>query len=114
MNFSRQRKKVMKPRIYISVILTLLLANLDGKNTLAQSSPVAIVIEAKGKVEVKSKKLPKYTKITNGYKLSSGDLLRVQKGSKGIIRCTSNLTTWIIPDDGLPVGVANTCSRRRS
>jgi hypothetical protein len=106
----------MKRKIYIPIVLTLLLTTLDGKNTLARtsSSHVAIVSKVNGKVEVKRKKSSQYKQIKENEGLYSGDLLRVQKGSKGIIRCTSNSTTWTIPDDGLPIGVANTCSRRKS
>lgn len=43
--------------------------------------------------------------------LNRGDLLRVQKGSKAVIRCTNfRSITRTVPDDGIPWGVTSVCS----
>jgi hypothetical protein len=40
----------------------------------------------------------------------SGDLMRAERGAKGVIVCNYNSTAWVVPDDGVPWGPATTCS----
>lgn len=100
----------MKFRVSIPIILTLILATVDGKILVAQPNPIAHLIESNGKVELKRDGSSDYKTIGKGEPLYFGDLLRVQKGSTAVMRCTSNSATWSVPDDGVPRGVANTCS----
>lgn len=101
----------MKFRVSIPIILTLMLAAVDGRILLAKQSPIAYLIEINGTVELKREGSSDYeVMIRDGEPLYFGDLLRVQKGAKAVIRCTSNSATWPVPDDGVPRGVANTCS----
>ncbi|AFY30926.1 hypothetical protein [Calothrix sp. PCC 7507] len=111
----------MKSRISVSVASSLILsASVYGlslqfnKYALAQSQPqnhIAEIIQVQGgRVELKRENSPNYSLTQRGEKLHLGDLLRVAKGVKVVIQCNLNKTNWIIPDDGLPWGVANTCS----
>lgn len=101
----------MKPRLSISIALTLMLSTLEGQIGLAQSRPIlARMIQVRGTVELKKEGSLNWRPTKEGETLFHGDLLRVQRGSRGVLRCTSDLTEWMIPDDGLPRGVANTCS----
>lgn len=75
-----------------------------------QKRPIAQMIRLEGKVEVKPEGKPAYRPARLNEWLFHGDLLRVSKGARGVIRCTSDSTNWTIPADGLPRGVANTCS----
>jgi hypothetical protein len=103
----------MKPIVCLPIVLTLSLAILNGGNLLAQRVLVARLIEVRGTVELKSEGESKYNRVNRGQNLYMGDLLRVRRGSRAVIRCTSNSTTWTVPDDGVPWGVTNTCSARR-
>ncbi|HBL13236.1 MAG TPA: hypothetical protein DD379_17925 [Cyanobacteria bacterium UBA11162] len=105
----------MKSRASIPIMLTLMLATLNGGTLLAQrnsTAAIARLIEARGTVELKQG--------TSNYRLAKkdenlyfGDLLKVQRGSKAVIQCTSDTSTWAVPDDGIPWGVASTCSLPR-
>lgn len=101
----------MKFRGSIPIGLTLMLAGVDGRMLVAQSPPIAYLIEVKGTVELKREGSSDYEVMTrDGKPLYFGDLLLVQKGAKAVIQYTSNSATWPVPDDGVPRGVANTCS----
>ncbi|HBB32450.1 MAG TPA: hypothetical protein DDZ80_16030 [Cyanobacteria bacterium UBA8803] len=100
----------MKPKFSILIILTLMMAMLDGGMAKVQPKPLAQMIEVKGMVQLKREGSSNWSQTQKGEVLFLGDLLRVQRGSKGVIRCTLDLTQWTVPDDGLPRGVANTCS----
>lgn len=100
----------MKFRITMPIVLTLMLAAVDGRMLVAQPKPIAYLIESDGKVELNRDGSSDYKIIGKGEPLYFGDLLRVQKGSTAVMRCTSNSATWSVPDDGVPRGVANTCS----
>ena len=100
----------MKFRVSMPIVLTLMLAAVDGKMLVAQPNPIAHLIESDGNVELKPDGSSDYKIASKGEPLYFGDLLRVQKGSTAVIRCTSNSATWSVPDDGVPRGVANTCS----
>ncbi len=100
----------MKFRVFMPIVLTLMLAVLDDKMLVAQPNPIAHLIESDGKVELKREGSSDYIMASKAEPLYFGDLLRVQKGSKAVMRCTSNSATWSVPDDGVPRGVANTCS----
>lgn len=84
------------------------------KSALAQSQSrnyIAEIIRVEGgRVELKRENSQSYSPTQRGERLNLGDLLRVTKGAKIVIQCNFNQTTWTVPDDGLPWGVANTCS----
>ncbi|MFB2978563.1 hypothetical protein [Microseira sp. BLCC-F43] len=103
----------MKRIIYMPIVLTLSLAILNCGSLLAERMLVAQLIEVRGRVELKKEGEQKYNRVNTSQPLYRGDLLRVQRGSRAVIRCTSNSTTWTVPDDGVPWGVTNTCSPRR-
>jgi transcription elongation factor len=67
-------------------------------------------LETSIRVEMKREKGSKYQKAKVGENLYLGDLVRVAKGGRGVVRCITNSRTWTIPDDNLPRGVANVCS----
>ncbi|WP_017656065.1 hypothetical protein [Fortiea contorta] len=112
----------MKSRMSLPVACSLVLsaASVNGLSpqfnqyALAQSqnqSPIAEIINVEGgRVELKRQNSPNYSLTQTGEKLNLGDLLRVAKGVKVIVQCNLNKTNWTVPDDGLPWGVANTCS----
>jgi hypothetical protein len=85
-----------------------------NKTAVAQSqsaTSIAEIIQAEGgKVQLKRENARDYTPTQTGEKLYLGDLLRVAKGATVVIQCKTDKTTWPVPDDGLPWGVANTCS----
>jgi hypothetical protein len=99
----------MKARVSIPIVLSLILATVDSGILSAQPTPIAKLIEGRG-VELKREGWLNYRPTSAGTDLNRGDLLRVQKGGRGVIRCTYNSTTWTVPDDGVPWGVTNTCS----
>lgn len=103
----------MKTNLSITLVLTLALAMVNEEILLAQKQPIAQVIESQG-MKVKREQSSEYKDIKVRENLYLGDLLRVPKGGKGVIQCTNNSTTWTVPDDDLPRGVANTCSPRKS
>ena len=111
----------MKVQVSIPIIIGLMFANLDGGIALSQKTsttknteqPIAQMIETRGSVEVRNHGQSNYHTARVGENLFMGDLVRVAKGSRAVVRCTSNLTTWRVPDDGVAWGVANTCSPRR-
>lgn len=76
-----------------------------------QSEPDAKIVERNGEtVLIKKKGKQRYTEIKiNNTALFLGDLLRVEKGKRVVVRCKDG-TKWTVPDDNLPWGVANTCS----
>ena len=93
------------------VIATALLLSVMG-NGLANAQPkpvIAEVLTVDGNVELKRGK-DDYRPVKEGEPLQNGDLLKARKGSKTMIRCMSNSSSWSVPDDGLPWGVANVCS----
>ena len=69
---------------------------------------LAEMIQVTGEVKLK-RRGDEYRQAKAGEALQFGDLLKASKGSKGIIRCSINFSTWTVPDDGLPWGVANVC-----
>ena len=76
---------------------------------LSQSpASLAEMIQVTGEVKLK-RRGDEYRQAKAGEALQFGDLLKASKGSKGIIRCSINFSTWTVPDDGLPWGVANVC-----
>lgn len=91
------------------MIFTLILTILDGV-TLAQSKSPAIaeLIEAKGNVTLQRNGSSRL--VQKGEPLYLGDLLVAEKGATAVIQCNIGKTTWTLPDEGLPWGVANTCS----
>jgi hypothetical protein len=104
----------MKSKVYVGIIATLALgmgswAMTTATAQVAQNNAIAQMVKAEGKVELKRGKAD-YRPAQAGEALFRGDLLKVQRGSRGVIRCTTDASTWAVPDDGLPWGVANTCS----
>ncbi len=63
---------------------------------------------SRGNVELK-RGAGNYWLVSVGEPLYSGDLLRVRRGSTAEIQCSADKTTWTVPDNGLPSGVANVC-----
>lgn len=111
----------MIPRVSLPVVFSLMLSALAyglslefNKYALAQSQTqnyIAEIIKVEGgRVELKREKSLNYNPTKTGEKLYLGDLLRVARGVKVVIQCNFNQTNWTVPDDGLPWGVANTCS----
>lgn len=101
----------MRLSVLIPVVLIFAFTLPTSEALLAQQKrPIAQMIRLEGKVELKSEGKPTYRPARLNEWLFHGDLLRVPKGARGVIRCTSDSTSWTIPADGLPRGVANTCS----
>lgn len=100
----------MRLKIVVPVVLTLVLVTPKGGAFLAQKQPIAKLVAVAGKVELKRDGQSSYRSVVTNEQLYHGDLLRVAKGARGVIRCTSDSTTWTIPADGVPRGVSNTCS----
>lgn len=111
----------MKGKISVPIALGLIVStsvygfSLGSDNTVllaqSQSQPDGWIVETKGEtVLIKPKSMKKYseTKINNTA-LYLGDLLRVEKGKRVVVKCKDG-TKWTVPDDNLPWGVANTCS----
>jgi hypothetical protein len=109
----------MKPAVSIPITVTLTIAILNSGVVSAprivqaqqqvQAAPLAQLIETMGKVEMKREKGSNYQTAKVGENLYLGDLVRVARGAKGVVRCTTGSRTWTIPDDNLPRGVANVC-----
>jgi len=80
---------------------------------MAQVSPplkLAEVLQVTGEVRLKrGGGNGDYRAVRPGETLQLGDLLKVSKGSRGVIRCSFNQSTWTVPDDGQPWGIANVC-----
>jgi hypothetical protein len=109
----------MKPAVLIPITVSLMLVALNSgvasapRRVQAQQRvqpPLAQLIETMGRVEIKRERGSDYQTAKVGENLYMGDLVRVAKGAKGVVRCTTNSRTWTIPDDNLPRGVANVCS----
>lgn len=110
----------MKLSVSIPIAVTLMITALNSGVLSApirvqaqqqvQPAPIAQLIETIGKVEMKREKGADYQTAKVGENLYLGDLLRVAKGAKAVVRCTTNSRTWTIPDDNVPRGVANVCS----
>ncbi|MGI0488653.1 hypothetical protein ACN4EK_24850 [Pantanalinema rosaneae CENA516] len=94
----------------ISLALTLVLIAPASESQFPPRQPIAQMVRVEGKVELKPQGQPNYRPVQVNERLYHGDLLRVERGGRGVIRCTADATTWTIPADGLPRGVANTCS----
>jgi hypothetical protein len=109
----------MKLAVSMPITVTLMIAAIQSGVVSAptrvqaqqqvQRAPLAQLETSKG-VEMKREKGSKYQKAKEGEYLYLGDLLRVAKGGRGVVRCTTNSRTWTIPDDNVPRGVANVCS----
>lgn len=110
----------MKLAVSIPIAVTLMITALNSGVVSApirvqaqqqvQPAPIAQLIETMGKVEIKREKGSNYQTAKVGENLYLGDLVRVAKGARGVVRCTTNSRTWTIPDDNVPRGVANVCS----
>ncbi|HSF74924.1 MAG TPA: hypothetical protein VLA84_14090 [Microcoleus sp.] len=111
----------MKLAVWIPITVTLMIAAIQSGVVSAprrvqaqqpvQPAPLAQLIETMGTVEIKRDvKGSNYQRAKVGENLYLGDLVRVAKGAKGVVRCTTNSRTWTIPDDNVPRGVANVCS----
>jgi len=110
----------MKLAVSMPITVTLMIAAIQSGVVSAptrvqaqqqvQRAPLAQLIQTMGVVEMKREKGSNYQKAKEGEYLYLGDLLRVAKGGRGVVRCTTNSRTWTIPDDNVPRGVANVCS----
>ena len=110
----------MKLAVSIPITVTLMIAAIQSGVVSAPTrvqaqqhvkrAPLAQLIETMGVVEIKREKGSNYQTAKVGENLYLGDLVRVGKGAKGVVRCTTNSRTWTIPDDKVPRGVANVCS----
>jgi len=110
----------MKLAVSMPITVTLIIAAIQSGVVSAptrvqaqqqvQRAPLAQLIETKGRVEMKRQKGSNYQTAKEKENLYLGDLVRVAKGGRGVVRCTTNSRTWTIPDDNVPRGVANVCS----
>jgi hypothetical protein len=73
---------------------------------LAQGRSVATVVE--GTVLVRRADASTYGPLSSGT-LYAGDLVKVESGSRAVIRCTANGITHTLPDDGIPQAIADIC-----
>ncbi|AOW98665.1 hypothetical protein BJP34_03695 [Moorena producens PAL-8-15-08-1] len=74
----------------------------------AYKSPIAIVWKAQGMGQIKRLNPRVTIPVSIGEKLYRGDLLRIAKGSKVVIKCDYNNKIWTIPE-AIWVGVNNGC-----
>jgi hypothetical protein len=100
----------MKPRIFVPVMFAIALALTTSNLAWAQRVPIAQMVRVQGTVEIKPDGKPTYRRVKVDELLYRGDLLRAVRGSRGVFRCIRDSTTWTVPADGLPRGVANYCS----
>jgi DNA-binding IscR family transcriptional regulator len=110
----------MKLAVSIPITVTLMIAAIQSGVVSAPTrvqaqqpvQPVLLaqLIETMGKVEMKRENGSNYQTAKVGENLYLGDLVRVAKGAKGVVRCTTDSKTWTIPDDNVPRGVVNVCS----
>lgn len=110
----------MKLAVSMPITVTLMIAAIQSGVVSAptrvqaqqqvQRPPLAQLIETKGRVEMKRQNGSTYQTAKEKENLYLGDLVRVAKGGRGVVRCTTNSRTWTIPDDNVPRGVANVCS----
>lgn len=99
----------LKNSLLIALTLLLTATSYEAQAQINQD-PIAQLIEVRGKVELKRENRSTYTQTAKGTYLYFGDLLRVAKKAKAVVKCSVDETTWTVPDDGIPWGVANTCS----
>jgi len=101
----------MKLTNSLLIALTLILTTTSYQaQAQINEDPIAQLIEVRGKVELKRENRSTYAQTTKGAYLYFGDLLRIAKGAKAVVKCSVDETTWTVPDDGIPWGVANTCA----
>ncbi|MCL6432988.1 MAG: hypothetical protein K6T90_02035 [Leptolyngbyaceae cyanobacterium HOT.MB2.61] len=100
----------MRPKDVVWIVTVAIVLNAG----LAMAQPKPKIAEVvRGSVELK-RGGSDYRPVSVGEPLYSGDLLRVRRGSKAEIQCSANKTTWTVPDNGLPWGVANVCPSHAS
>ena len=99
----------MKPSRWWWWWVLLGLSGLPAIALAAWKPPLARVIVVEGRVEVKRIGHSQYHRVQPDEPLYLGDLIKVARGGRSVIRCVSDATIWTIPADGLPRGVANTC-----
>jgi hypothetical protein len=77
--------------------------------------PIAKLISVSGRVRVKSyAQDPNWRTAILNMPLLYGDILKVPPGSSALIECTNNpAIRRIVPNDGVPWGVASACPPRR-
>lgn len=80
------------------------------KQAQRNDGAIATVTKTQGTVQLKRRNDSGYAPARANAPLFWGDSLRAKKGSVGVIRCKSDSVEWVVPDDGLPRGVANFCS----
>lgn len=100
----------MKPRMFVPVIAAIALSLTASNLASAQRVAIAQMMSVQGTVEIKPDGKPAYRLVKVDELLFRGDLLRAVRGSRGIFRCIQDSTTWTVPTDSLPRGVANYCS----
>ncbi|HIK17913.1 MAG TPA: hypothetical protein IGS53_21855 [Leptolyngbyaceae cyanobacterium M33_DOE_097] len=103
----------MKASSYFAIVAAFILVSGSEVGLTQSRSPLATVVSVTGKVEVKQGNAA-YRQLKSGETLMQGDLMRSNRRSRGVIRCLANSSTWVVPDDGLPWGVANVCPVPRS
>lgn len=102
----------MKRRMPIAIALTLILATTAfgtdnsmkpkanlvlAQSTVAATPGVNLIVEVKGKVQLKRKEWPDYQPTYAGTALYSGDQLRPDRGAKVVVIC-ADLTRWRVPE----------------
>jgi hypothetical protein len=100
----------MKASPLVAVALTIAFAVPPAPTVIAQRQPIAQMIRIEGAVDLKPVGQALYRPAKVDELLFHGDLLRAARGARGVIRCFTDSTTWTVPADYLPRGVANTCS----
>jgi hypothetical protein len=102
--------------------------DLEPAAETAGARPLALLIDAAGRVEIKRRGSTRWERIgaacvrsTRCSALHRGDLLRAPRGASAKISCVQSRgcrngsawcrssSSWPLPDDGLPWGVANVC-----
>jgi hypothetical protein len=101
----------------IAIGLSVLPGLLSGAIAQTPSAPeVARLIEVRGTVKIRRQAItpsqpPQWIQARLGEQIRRGDLLRVERNAKAVIRCTTYQSiTWTVPNDGIPWGATSVCS----
>jgi hypothetical protein len=101
----------------IAIGLALLPGLLSGVIAQSSSAPeVAQLIEVRGTVKIRRQAVTpsqsaQWVQARLGERIRRGDLLRVERNARAVIRCTAYQSiTWTVPNDGIPWGATSVCS----
>jgi hypothetical protein len=97
--------------------ITIISRQNDYANAQTSTAPeIAELIEVKGTVKIRRQssvplQKSEWVQVKLGDKIQRGDLLRVERNAKAVIRCTAYQSiTWIVPNDGIPWSATSVCS----